>query len=1665
MDLTELGAVVVNVVPSFKGISGAMASSAKQAADDWSNVFALTTGQRFEEVGRSAATALSSGLRDGATELERVTAAMGASLAAHEEALRRVASEQRVLNEMRASGNYLNTTLQVAEDRLTSARRSAAEALVAHKKAQVDYNDALAHGAKEADEAAKSLRRAEEAGTAVGAAISSTAGIAVAGFAAVGAATLAVGTALLDVGEKWESVEREIRVHSTSMGRDFEGLEETVRVVAGNTSASLTSVADATATLAQKTGLRGGALQELVTDFSDASKLLGKPVDVAPFVASIRALGIPMQQADQWLNQLFNLSRQTGMPLNELMSAVSKNAVAFHQFNIPAGAAATLIAEFSENGIAATATTRGLTSAAKEATKEHRNFGDFLKATVAQLVHFKETGNDPAFNKVAERVFGSKGAIAFKQAIDQGILSVESLGEVLDIPSDKISDLFEKSKTLSDEFAIFRNIIDSALAPIGLAISKNIGGGLEHINGWLKTHGDVILTWFKDIFNGAITAGEGLIKAFQPLVEFLGKAEVAYGNLFHDDAIKQSGLDLENWAKKLTQPDGVIDGLEKAKKKGDDWLDGIKATTAVNELLNDSLKKTADGKGFQIKDNSKEVQEDLKRLKDYGVEVTQGPDGKLNFRVDTPENKQRVEDFIKGVSDKEITVTVVPRTPEGAEPRPTSPRPTSPHHDAPHRGAPAPKPHDPKDLKGPSRSPDVLPPPSRWIPDILDLLRGKPDSPVPPGLHPPGHPELAITGQTGFTVPGSGSGDIVPAMLEPGEEIIRKTQAQKYRPLLKAINAGTQGFSTGGEAGRAWFSGGSSAPEGPTSIMIAKHFEHFQGGGTADDSPGWPFSPPTPGVPTPPGGWMSKREHANTEWEERQTEAARTVEHQEDRIEDLTNTIDDYNDKLKDLTDQLSDETLTEDDRKKLTKELNRTQQQLNRSTRDLGEAQDDLTTDERKQAEAARTPPSGAGSGGDNDIGSDFGKGIVKGVGEALGFGDLGSVFGKGIFQWGLTKLATGAIGDILRTFAAGQGYSDSGGSSGGGVGRGLSHGIMDALGLKPGFLLPPEMRQHGQQGQQGESPQAGGASFPHPTRLAPGFLDQAQQSMQQLPMIGGGAQGAPAPPPSGAPPASASPGEVPKPVAPGPAAPAIPAPPPGFLPPRAAPGSGGPFSMLPGSNIPAPPAGAKPSGYSGGKLGTARAIVQAAAARGYSPDQIKAILSTGLQESGLDEGVRGGGGAWHGIFQQDTSYPNRDDAQGNIDAFLDRLGPPKQGDFYKQIFGLQQGTPYGSSGARNNYLNEIQSHQAEADDLYNQVTGDSGGSTPVQSASYSPGVPAIQSTAFATSPSGGDYGAAAGKPTINPPDENTLRSWVQEKFGIPNTFGTGSWENTAHEDDGKWHHPSAALRGAAYTGPLLPSGDAKFGYGFDFHGTDAQMDALSHWVHDNYAAQTLELIHQGPNFDPSLEIDNGKPYNFGPALNAQHGGGPGGHVHWAMTVAPYAAGSGIGDIPDINQMVTPGAAGTPHYGSGQLPGPAASSTGSMAGMALGAVGALGGMALGAIGQQSADAYRVSNHMNDASPQNSATQAQMDREFSDAWTRSSQRNWQASAPAPASSVADAVVRARQPVPTVTQPPVSNISFVNNNSGIMNPPDVDKRLQQTIINANRGYAGGAPVLV
>jgi hypothetical protein len=1458
------------------------------------------------EAGKAYGTGLGAGIKASQAEVTASLASMDSAFKAHRQSVQDVTVAETQLATVRRGGAAGETA--AAEAALLAARRESTQRLQDLKSAEVVHAKGVEEDGKAAETATGHFGRlgttlaslkthfastgaevgftstlkdmggaAKEAGGAIKGAAESAVGMATkmasaalsplglgAALAGVTAIAIEVTKHLVEIGDTYEGVERIFATQSAAIGEQMEGLEGIVGSVASKSSASIDSIASTVARLSSLThGLSGGDLNKLTTDISDLQVMLGHPINTEQLVGAAHALGVEDKDLDAFVNRLFNVSRATGVSMDELAEQIRKNGFALKEMNVPADVAVGLLAQMDAQGIPTAGMIRAFGASAKQAGKDHIGFNEELVKQVKHIEDLNRTFGHAAAQDYAAKIFGPRGALSFMAAFDAGILSSNSLTTALDAPKESIQQVFDKTKTLGDQFGILKNTISTALAPLGIAISHSIGGGLQTVSDWLKTHGDSLVQFFSNAAGAALEAAEGILHAFAPIAIMLGKMVVAYGNVFHDEVSKQAGLDMENYGKSITGKDGPIAALEALRHKKDQYFNELKQQVAVGQLFDDSLDPGGD-KGLHPKTDA-HSQDDLNRLKGYGVEVSgddnkltiktkiktdlppeekakvdkeiadlvkdgvtavPGKDGEIALTADSKENKQKIVDFVREQAGKnlQIPVEMVPTMgplPPGAAPgAPGAPgaAPDDPRHHTT-QGRPGPT----KDSHGNTRLPsgpgsggsnDSIPPIWEWPGKAWDALRGHPGAPLPPGATVPGHPELHVAGQTGFTVPGDWhpGKDTVPAMLMPGEEVIRRDQAIRFRPLLKSINAGTVRGYAGGDT------------VGGNNIF------------------GIPIPNADPNAPAPPpGGWSSKTTQHDQAWQDAQTAAQRGVEHASDRVEDLGDQIEQYRDALATATAALNDPTNTPAETAAAQKEYNKALRELTRATRDLGEAKQDLTTEQRKQVEARDKPADSSNKDGKGGSGEDLGKGLINGLLHGMGFPD---VFGASIFDWGVVKTGMAALGDILN-LAKTKGWLGPHGATGSG-----------ADGIVPGshgetFHMPGH-----------------GESFTMP------LPQDLQNAFAQSPVFGGGTGGAPGSGPA--------PSTGPAPSGSGQPAPG---------------GGGGQGGSGPAwTNFPGSP-NARTSGYTvppgvggdGSKTQLASAIYSTLTGAGYTPQTAITAIAAGNFESGLDPNSMNPS-QHHGIWQESSEKPSAGFGQ-QISWLLSEMAA--QGG--PSAFAADPASAFADKVERGGYSGSKYDLGAAAALLGGAASGGfPSGAVPVsvQSTAFTGGGglggPGATDTATSGLPR---YGAIPGAPSgMGQP----IVSWMENQLQEYNTRTGSNLSVSADYPGGPKGHPD-------------DGGDHSARRAIDISGSPEQMSAFANfWVSNpSLLAATRQLIHDDPSrgFSPNKNVIGGGftsgPGTYSGGVFQEHQN----HVHLAMQ-----------DIPgDINQLVPPGQPGQP--------------------------------------------------------------------------------------------------------------------------------------------------------
>lgn len=209
--------------------------------------------------------------------------------------------------------------------------------------------------------------------------------------------------------------------------------------------------------------------------------------------------------------------------------------------------------------------------------------------------------------------------------------------------------------------------------------------------------------------------------------------------------------------------------------------------------------------------------------------------------------------------------------------------------------------------------------------------------------------------------------------------------------------------------------------------------------------------------------------------------------------------------------------------------------------------------------------------------------------------------------------------------------------------------------------------------------------------------------------------------------------------------------------------------------------------------------AIFRETKRRNYSRAESVACDSTAQQESSRRPTAVSANGKWRGIYQQDTSYPGRDDPNLNILAFLDRLdvkraSPGASSDPFKNIFWLQQrpsersaDEAFSDPQARRAYYDEIRRHIAESERRYDRWA-----------ATPSPAAPAPSGYGMPRGSNSGGYGGNG----VNFP------AWV---YALGNHFGLKPSTYPGHQETdrveaGYARNPLLLNRGIDWAAPGAP-------------------------------------------------------------------------------------------------------------------------------------------------------------------------------------------------------------------------------------------------------------------
>lgn len=342
-------------------------------------------------------------------------------------------------------------------------------------------------------DALKAMGDIESKAGGLGSAMTAMGTLAVAGFAAVGAAAIGAGVALFDIGSQFDEAFDKIRVNTGKTGPLLDELKGSFNAVLSDTPADMNDVSDAVAVLNQQLGLTGPPLEDMARQILDLSHITG--TDLNANLEGITSLfenwGVASEYQTGVLDLLFRTMQASGAPVATLSDALAENGTVLRELGFSIPEAAALFGTLAKAGLDAGDVMPAFSKAMASAAKNGVSAKDMLQQTFDTI---KNAPNEIAASQAALEVFGAKAGPKLAAMIREGTLSFADMQAQIEGSSDTIGAAAADTKDWGEKFTIFKNQLMIALEPVATALFDSLGTAIDG----LMPEINKLTQWFAD---------------------------------------------------------------------------------------------------------------------------------------------------------------------------------------------------------------------------------------------------------------------------------------------------------------------------------------------------------------------------------------------------------------------------------------------------------------------------------------------------------------------------------------------------------------------------------------------------------------------------------------------------------------------------------------------------------------------------------------------------------------------------------------------------------------------------------------------------------------------------------------------------------------------------------------------------------------------------------------------------------------------------------------------------------------------------------------------------------------------------------------------------------------------------------------------------------------
>jgi TP901 family phage tail tape measure protein len=330
----------------------------------------------------------------------------------------------------------------------------------------------------------------------------------------VGAAAVGAAAALYKIGEAFDDSYDTIRTQTGATGKEMAKLKRSFRDVVRSVPADFDTAAKAVAGVQQRLDATGKPLGRLSKQFAELSRITGTDIDsnITSVSRAFKDWEVRTRRQSGQLDKFFRASQESGASVDDLAQSVVQFGAPLRQLGFSLDEATAMFAAFEEAGVNTQTMMPGLRFALRSFMEQGLDPTKELQAT------FKGIADGTLEAQKAFEIFGGRATPDMIEAIKQGRFELDKMTSSLAKGDETIRGSGRETMDFTEHWQQFKNLLALELEPVAKRVFEGLADLMRDVTKAFKRDGlggalRVLIQKFNDALPKFAEFGGKIVKA------------------------------------------------------------------------------------------------------------------------------------------------------------------------------------------------------------------------------------------------------------------------------------------------------------------------------------------------------------------------------------------------------------------------------------------------------------------------------------------------------------------------------------------------------------------------------------------------------------------------------------------------------------------------------------------------------------------------------------------------------------------------------------------------------------------------------------------------------------------------------------------------------------------------------------------------------------------------------------------------------------------------------------------------------------------------------------------------------------------------------------------------------------------------------------------------